>query len=170
MTSVIQIGNSLVRLSATAGVLVRYKAQFGTDYIADAKAIYNEDKSFNAEQFLMTGYRLLWTMAKIADDTILPPDEWAVSLGEFDLEKALSAAQELFGRSLGTEKNTADSEDRQPLTAESLIAYAAISKITIADLDKLPLPTVLDSIKKYIHLKYGGKEEREAVQADFDNF
>lgn len=170
MISVVQIGNNLVRLSATAGVLVRYKAQFGTDYIADAKAIYNEDKSFNAEQFLMTGYRLLWTMAKIADGSILPPDEWAVSLGEFDLEKALSAAQDLFGKSLGTEKNTADSEDRQPLTAESLIAYAAISKMTIADLDKLPLPMVLDSIEKYIHLKYGGKEEREAVQADYDNF
>ena len=170
MTSVTRIGNTLVRMSATAGVLIRYKAQFGTDYITDAKEIYTDNETFNAEQFLTTGYRLLWSMAKTTDPALLPPDEWLASLGDFDLEKALKTAQKLFGDSLGTATDNNDGSEREPLTAESLIAYAALCKMTIADLDRLPLPMVLDSIGKYVHLKYGGQEEREATQADYDNF
>lgn len=171
MTGGVKLGRDKVQLKASAGVLVLYKSQFGCDYIEDSKAILDDDKKLDIEQYIQTGYRLLWCMAKMADPDILPPDEWAESLGEFDLEEPLKKAQKLYSESLNfAQKIQNATEDSEELTAEKLIAYSALCGMTIADLDRLPLPMVLESIYEYVRLKYGEGEERAATQADYDNF
>lgn len=171
MIGVTEIDGKEIRLKASAGVLVLYKSQFGSDYIEDSREIYSAD-SFNLTEYLMTGYRLLWCMAKIVDPAIPPPDEWIESFKVFELEKPLKKAQELFSDSLKQVDDIEQVESTsEPLTVEKLIAYSALCGMTLADLDRLPLPMVLSTIYEYIRLKYGsGDEEKTASQADYDNF
>ena len=169
MDRMIMIGDKPYKIRASAGVLVHYKSEFGTDYIEDSRRLAEDDNA-EAEQYAIVGTQFLWAMVRTADMNILPYTEWAVSLGEFDLESALSVAQELFTQSLSSISEHSESNNTEPLTAEKLIAYSALCGMTLADLDKLPLSMVLKTIRHYVHIKYGGQEEREAVQEDYDNF
>lgn len=171
MTGVTKIDGKDIKLTASAGVLVLYKSQFGREYINDSKAIADAENP-EIEDYVPTAYRLLWCMAKLADPTILPPDEWAESFRDFDLEEPLKKAQELFADSL---KDLDDVDDAngtsEPLTVEKLIAYSALCGMTMADLDRLSLPLVLKTIYEYVRIKYGdGNEARAATQEDYDNF
>ena len=169
MDHIITIGNKPYKITASAGVLVHYKSEFGTDYIEDSRRLAEDDNA-EVEQYAIVGTQFLWSMAKTADMNILPYAEWVVNLGEFDLESALSEAQELFAQSLSSLSEHGENSNSEPLTAEKLIAYSALCGMTLADLDKLPLSMVLKTIRHYVHIKYGGEEEREATQEDYDNF
>lgn len=171
MTGVTEIDGKVIKLKASAGVLVLYKSQFGRDYIEDSREIYSTE-NFSLTDYLLTGYRLLWCMAKTADPSILPPDEWVESFNVFELEEPLKKAQELFSESLKLMDDIEQAEGTsEPLTVEKLMAYSALCGMTLADLDRLPLPMVLGAVYEYIRLKYGsGDETKEATQADYDNF
>lgn len=171
MTGVTEIDGKTVKLKASAGVLVLYKSQFGSDYIEDSRKLYGTE-NFSLTDYLMTGYRLLWCMAKVADPTVLPPDEWVESFNVFELEEPLKKAQELFSDSLKLMDDIEQTDGTsEPLTVEKLIAYSALCGMTLADLDRLPLPMVLGAVYEYIRLRYGsGDEAKTASQADYDNF
>lgn len=166
MNATVTIGRQTVPIVATAGVIVLYNSQFGTEYLEDYLSLKEET---NIEKYLMVGYRLLWCMAKTADPRLLPPDEWILALGDFDLEQPLKIAQKLFTDTMKRCRNDGD-VDGEPLTADRLIAYAAICGMTMSDLDRLSLPLVINSIDSYITAKYGSDESKEASQADYDNF
>ena len=169
MNATVTIGKQAVPIVATAGVIVLYNSQFGTEYLVDFQDLQEEtDEKKYFDKYLMVGYRLLWSMAKVANPQLLPPDEWILALGDFDLEQPLKTARKLFGDTL--KRCNIDDVDGEPLTADRLIAYAAICGMTVADLDKLSLPLVINSIDSYITTKYGSDEPREATQADYDNF
>lgn len=170
MTDTININDKTIPIKASADVMIIYKAQFGTDYAADCLTLENESDS--TDGYVVTAFQLLWAMAKAADPEILPPTQWAVSLGKFDLEKPLKQAQALYAECLGRYDNKQEDLDNsgEPVTAEKLRAYAALAGLTSADLNSMPLPMVLEIISTYIKTKYGDKSPKEATQEDFDKF
>ncbi len=60
-----------VRFASTAGLPVRYKAAFGTDMFHDLAEM---EKQQTAD--ISTICQLLWAMAKTADKSIPPVQEW----------------------------------------------------------------------------------------------
>lgn len=168
MTDTININDKSIPIKASADVMIIYKAQFGTDYAADCLAL--ESESDSTDGYVVTAFQLLWSMAKAADPEILPPTQWAVSLGKFDLEKPLKQAQALYTECLGRYEAEDLDNSGEPVTAEKLRAYAALAGLTSADLNAMPLPMVLKIITTYIKTKYGDKSPKEATQEDFDKF
>lgn len=168
MTDTININDKTIPIKASADVMIIYKAQFGTDYAADCLHLENESDS--TDGYVVTAFQLLWAMAKAADPEILPPTQWAVSLGKFDLEKPLKQAQALYTECLGRYEAEDLDNSGEPVTAEKLRAYAALAGLTSADLNAMPLPMVLKIITTYIKTKYGDKSPKEATQEDFDKF
>ena len=77
--------------------MIVYKEQFGAEYTDDFnRAVKDPVKAVSV------GYRLLWAMAKCADDTIPDPDVFFDGLGDdFDLLGAVDTAAELMRKSLG---------------------------------------------------------------------
>ena len=78
----------------------------------------------------------------------------------------------IYSESLDFARKIQDTvNDTEKLTAEKLIAYAALSGMSLADLDRLPLPMVLSAVYEYIRLRYGSEgETKAATQTDYDNF
>lgn len=97
MEKIIKIDGRDVRLKATAGFMYRYKAQFGREYLADVIALEDAarkgNKAEKAKAFnFTTMYNIIWTLAKTADDTIPPPQEW---LDTFDFFPVLQIFSEI---------------------------------------------------------------------------
>lgn len=164
MERIISIGKKKVKLRASAAVLVIYKGQFGSDYTEDMASI---DRSL--ERAFITGCRILWSMAKSADDNIPPPEVWIEELGEFDAEQVFLQTKKLFEESCG-DINSDSSEYGEPLTAESLATSALVCKLSITDLNKMSVSMALSIMSEYCNLRSGEEKVRNATQEDFDNF
>lgn len=171
MEKCIIIDGKKVKIKASAGVLIRYKAQFGTDYNSDVRDILAEDISDNGDHVMRVidiGYKLLWSMAKTADKDILPPDDWIKSFDNFDIIEILMTAKSFFEESLDLDSDNADdTAEGDELTAENLLACASLSGISLELLDDMPLKMLINTLDEYCALKNGAEK---ATQEDFDNF
>lgn len=160
----IKIGNKVFNIKATAGVLIIYKQEFGTDYTEDM-----QEAKMSVERTVEAGFRLLWSMAKAADNGIPSPEEWLEELGDFDIEEAFTAAKELFEKSC--DGITPDGgSGGEMLTAENLAASALFCKMSIGDLSDMTLSMVLNIISEYCDMRSTEGGVREATQEDFDAF
>lgn len=164
MEKTVAIGNTEVTLRATAGVLIIYKEQFGSEYISDMAELNNAP-----EDFLTIGGQLVWAMAKAADDQIPPPETWYKKIGSFDMDIVFSEAAQLFDESC---KNidTDSSANKEQLTSENLVTSALICKMTFSDLSRLSLSMALNVINEYCAVRSGEERPHMATQEDFDNF
>ena len=75
MEKCITLGKKQITIRATAGVLVIYKEQFGTEYMEDTAALEFDEEGRpmteeDGRRALTIGGQLLWAMAKAADDRI----------------------------------------------------------------------------------------------------
>lgn len=98
MEKVIKIDGKDIRFKATGGTMYRYKAQFGREYLADVVSIAPQDKKnidINKINF-ETMFNLAWVLAKTADDTIPPPQQWLDSFEEFPIVPIMSELQEIL--------------------------------------------------------------------------
>lgn len=167
MEKTIRIDGKKVTLKATAGVLVRYKQQFGTDYIDDLckfKMLDKSDKDKIVEMYVKIGYQLIWSMAKTADSKIPSPDLWIKKFKKIDIDKLLSEATTLFEMSMA---GVEDYEDGgEPISAESLLAVSLSCGLNTTDIDNLSMSMLLNTIKEYCELRDQGDNE----QAYFDSF
>lgn len=90
MEKIITIDGRPVQFKSTGAFLLRYKAQFGRDALADIyklqQAIDGKGQIQNIDALdLEIFYDLVWTLAKTADPTIPPPMEWLDEFSEFPL-------------------------------------------------------------------------------------
>ena len=88
MEKTVYIDEKPVRLKSTAAITKKYKAQFRRDYFADmlkiAKVFGNgKDKKLSGISYEDLGeldmdvlYDIIWTMAKMADNSIPDPETW----------------------------------------------------------------------------------------------
>ncbi|MBO5449811.1 MAG: hypothetical protein J5994_10880 [Ruminococcus sp.] len=162
MERTVEIGGIKVRLRASAGTLIIYKEQFGTDYITDMGAAKENPAA------LETGCRLLWSMARSADNSIPPPEQWFEGLGSFDIEKAFCFAGKLFEESCP--ELSEESSQGDPLTAENLAASALVCGLSLEELNRISLGMTLKIMNEYCEMKSGEEKAVPATQDDFDNF
>lgn len=171
MEKTIKIGDKKVTLKATAGVIIRYKQQFGSDYaedIAMLKSLNSDDRENLIAMHVKIGYQLVWAMAKTADRSIPSPDVWIKKLKNFDVDKVFSEATNLFLKSM--EDAETSSEGGEPITAENLLAMSLICGLNTSDIDNLSVSMLINTINEYCRQQTGETDERQATQADFDAF
>lgn len=170
MKKTIIIGGAPVSLSASAGALIHYKKQFGTEYTDDYTELreLKEDIEVQAEKFAQIALRLLWAMARAADSKVAPFEDFVLSYEIKDLLGAVTEAQNIF---ISAIKKTESSGSGESFTSERLLAQALICGLSVDDLDDMPLTMVLDTIGEWCKAKgYAEEDAREATQEDFDSF
>jgi hypothetical protein len=106
------IDGKKVRFKSTGGTPLRYKAQFGRDFIADMmklNALNRLDFSkLNPDEFDLLDfepfYNLIWALAKTADDEIAEPITWLDGFESFPVLNIARQLQELIASSTREKK------------------------------------------------------------------
>lgn len=91
MERILNIDGRNVKFKSTGAFLLRYKAQFKKDALKDIFKLQNsvdldtnqlkDIEALDLEVF----YNLIWVLAKTADPSIEPPEEWLDTFSEFPL-------------------------------------------------------------------------------------
>lgn len=118
MEKTIEIDGKKVKFKAAGGNVLRYKMQFGRDFMVDIAKMdeltkvkintqkenrqptFEEIKSLDTEVF----YNIAWVLAKTADDSIPEPLTWLDSFETFPLMEILPELGPLIAASMGTSK------------------------------------------------------------------
>lgn len=117
MEKTVTVGGREVRFKATGGIGYRYKAQFGREYLADAMmlegfaasahTVKRHGKELTEYDYTKLNlellYNLLWTLAKTADDSIPPPQEWLDSFDAFPVMDVYSQVRDILEANLRTD-------------------------------------------------------------------
>lgn len=103
MIKTITIDNKKIQLKATAGSLLRYKMQFGTDILGDLTNMFDvqelinisNNKNINKKDMInnissvkidsIVFFNILWAFAKTADESIPDPLTWLDSFESIDI-------------------------------------------------------------------------------------
>ncbi|WP_226665242.1 hypothetical protein [Cytobacillus firmus] len=118
MEKTIPIDGKKVKFKSAGGNALRYKMQFGRDFIVDIAKMneltklqikvqkgkrqptYEEIKSLDTEVF----FNIAWVLAKTADDSIPEPLTWLDSFEAFPLMEILPELGPLIAASMETSK------------------------------------------------------------------
>ena len=106
MEKVLIIDGRQVKFKSTGAFLLRYKAQFGREALQDIFKLQNaiddkgQVKDISALN-LEVVYDLVWTLAKTAEPSILPPLEWLDTFGEFPLSEIVPEVIDMIYGSIG---------------------------------------------------------------------
>ena len=178
MECTVTIDGKAIALKATGGTLIRYKEQFEEEYYDDVlkiSAIKKNQSADLAEKIMLsaeTGYKLIWAMAKTADNAIPNPDEWIETFEDFPITEILPVANELLTKSMNSCRQGGEkSESGEQFSSENLVACCAICGFSTDDIDNRSIGFLMNCINEYAEIKSGDSDKvRNATQADFDNF
>jgi len=104
MEKTIEIDGKKVRFKSNGATPLRYKAQFGKDYLKEilkmsaVETIGKKGKNIeNLETIdFEVFYNIAWIMAKTADPSIPEPLEWLATFDEFPIAEIFPEMQELM--------------------------------------------------------------------------
>ena len=102
MEKIINISGREVKLASTAGTLHRYRMAFKRDLTKDILSLENTFKDIkdNDADFTSIDLELFeniaWALAKTADGSIPPIDEWLDQFETFDIYKVLPVIMEML--------------------------------------------------------------------------
>lgn len=114
MEKTIVIDGKKVRFKSNGATPLRYKAQFGKDYLKEIlkmsplEKMSKKKKEFDVKDLEVLDfevfYNIAWIMAKTADPSIPEPLEWLSEFEEFPLGDIFPELQELMISTLMTTK------------------------------------------------------------------
>lgn len=90
MEKTLNIDGKNIRFKATAGTLIRYKAEMGREFLADslmlASAVDKNGNVVDASKLnIELAYGIAWAMAKTADNNVPDLLTWLDGFDEFDI-------------------------------------------------------------------------------------
>ena len=110
MDKVIKIGDKEVKFKSTAGTLLRYRNNFGRDFLKDLVKLQEKlkNKKTQAKQFMAIDLQMFseiaWVMAKTADDSIPNIEKWLDQFDTFDIMQILPQLFDLIQNNLKQEQ------------------------------------------------------------------
>ncbi|MCR5817202.1 MAG: hypothetical protein K6F91_09985 [Ruminococcus sp.] len=153
MTGSVMIGNNRVELAATLGTMLRYKQQFGQEYnddISELNALKDADEQAYYTKLAVTGVKLIWAMAKTADESTPSFDVWTDIFEGVDIAPVMTEAVRLYTSSLGeheeeqqADKDNDDDSEDEPFNTEKLVALCVAYGLSIDDINKLTVSSVI---------------------------
>ena len=102
MEKIIKIGDNEIKMKATAGTLMRYRNNFGKDFIKDLQALQKKlnEKLENGAEFealdLEMFEQIAWCMAKTADNNVPDIEHWLDNFDAFDIMTVLPEIMNLL--------------------------------------------------------------------------
>jgi len=110
LEKVLVIDGKQVKFKSTAAFAKRYKAQFQRNIFADfykmGNAVSNGENGEEAIDFerldIDLFYDIAWVLAKTADDSIPPVDEWLDTFEEFPIEEILPKLMDMVTKSIAS--------------------------------------------------------------------
>ena len=130
MEKIVRIDGKDVAISNSCGALVLYRQQFGREYFEDLKYAKRAKGRRKIELCEAAGFKLLWAMARTADDTIPPPQKWLGEIKEINVRKALSTAEQMISDSMKS-KGTSGKGGGRPYRSEDLLSACISCRIGI---------------------------------------
>jgi hypothetical protein len=113
MEKTITIDGKQVRFKSNGATALRYKAQFGKDYLKEILKMASLEKIGKKQKAnkeidpkdlevldFEVFYNIAWIMAKTSDPTIGEPLEWLASFDEFPIDEIFPEMQELMTATL----------------------------------------------------------------------
>jgi hypothetical protein len=91
MEKILTIDGQDVRFKATAALPLHFATHFGSDVLNDALKLGDDQ---GANTVLM--YRMVWTMAYCADNTIKPMEQWFDEFNSFPIYKIFGELNTMF--------------------------------------------------------------------------
>ncbi|NMA65314.1 MAG: hypothetical protein GX957_03620 [Clostridiaceae bacterium] len=179
MEKTISINGKSVNFKASGGCLIKYRQQFGVEYSDDIERV-RALKDTNADEETIkillaeVYYKLMWCMAKTADNSIPDPESWAKEFGDYDISEAMVEINDLLSKSIGD--NEDDEGDGEPFRSESFINCCLICNLTMQDIENMSIGLLMKTVKEHIDMKSSKTNKKEKVskkkasQSDFDNF
>lgn len=112
MEKTITIDGQQIRFKSNGATPLRYKAQFGKDFLNEilkmSPAVSKKKKEFEVKDLealdFEVFYNIAWVMAKTAEPTIPEPIEWLSTFDEFPIGEIFPEMQDLITASLMTTK------------------------------------------------------------------
>lgn len=169
----ISIDGKKVKLKITGGTLCRYKEQFGVDYSAELNKVSEIKNSFlKLRAMEITGARMIWAMAKTADENISAPADWIDSFDNFPVQQILNEINPFVLSAFKAGDSDEQGSGGEPITAEKLTACCFAAGLTMADIDSMSPGFLINVISEYCDIKSGKEKDtvRMATQADIDAF
>ena len=100
MEKTLTIDGRQIRFKHTGGTLMRYRNQFNSDFLKD----FTEFASTSQENYGGFSYacieRIIWALAKTADDSIPDPQTWLYSFEDIDIIDVWAQLGELVGEAM----------------------------------------------------------------------
>lgn len=111
MEKIVNIDGRNVKLKSTAAFIYQYKSQFGRDAMADLTGLFNSidaggEMKDNSSLDLSVMYDIIWTLAKAADKSIPPVEEWLEEFSTFDIAEVMMVAVELITATINPTVNS----------------------------------------------------------------
>ena len=112
MEKIINISGKEIKLASTAGTLHRYRMQFKRDLTMDILALEDTFKKIKQNNADFTALDLelfediAWSLAKTADSSIPPIDEWLDQFETFDIYKVLPVIMEMLNTNFSSLSNS----------------------------------------------------------------
>lgn len=175
MERAIMIGDKAVVLSNSSRALVYYREQFGREYFDELKAAETVEGFKKTIRLECIGFQILWAMAKAADCTISPPNQWMRELGKISVKRAVAEAERMIYEGMETHSKSEGGE-KKPYKTENLISACIACGLSVDWALNMPLGMLIDILNEYANSRKAGADEkgkdtlREATQADYDDF
>lgn len=105
----IEIDGKQIEFKTTAATALRYKEQFGKDYLAEIYKLKGLQKALKSKKSDVEKlvnidfelfYNVAWVFAKTADKTIPEPLEWLDGFNVFPMAEIIPQLQELIAASI----------------------------------------------------------------------
>ncbi len=111
MEKIINISGKKIKLASTAGTLHRYRMQFKRDLTKDILSLENTFKAIKQDNADFTALDLelfeniAWSLARTADSSIPPIEEWLDQFETFDIYRVLPVIMEMLSSNFQTVNN-----------------------------------------------------------------
>lgn len=102
MEKTLIIDGRQIKFKSTGGVMMRYRNQFNADFLAEVRALSDEQFSFASVE------RIVWVLAKTADNSIPEPQTWFDGFDSIDLLSVWQELSPLITASLNTKVKNAE--------------------------------------------------------------
>lgn len=114
MEKTITIDGKKVRFKSNGSTALRYKAQFGKDFLKEIlkmgalEKLTKKTKDIDVKDLetldFEVFYNITWIMAKTADPSIPEPLDWLSEFDEFPIDEIFPQMQDLIAATLTTKK------------------------------------------------------------------
>lgn len=105
MEKIIKVGDREIKVVCNAFMPILYKRQFGRDFFADMMKMDGASEGDFSHIDIETMFNMVWCMARLADKSIPPSDEWLECFDVFPISEIIPEVTNMLISTFNPSKN-----------------------------------------------------------------